>query len=290
MKIVKIIGGLGNQMFQYALYLSLKKRYPDEAIKIDTTMFGTYKLHNGFELKQIFDIDAELASPHEISKLSFYIRYYKIQRIVRKLFPYRRTECIEKRDFDYIPEVWTKCDLYYEGYWQNVKYFIEAQTEVRSAFKFRKELSSQNKHLMEEIQNTELPVSIHIRRGDYLHHKLFGGICDISYYKKAIEYVLENNDSPKFYLFSNDIEWCRENILPLVRKYPLLFVNWNLGAESYIDMQLMSNCKINIIANSSFSWWAAYLNEHLNKIIIAPKLWAHSPYGKEIQLKSWHLI
>lgn len=290
MKIVKIIGGLGNQMFQYAFYLSLKKKYPEEVIKIDTTMFDTYGLHNGFELKSIFDVDAEYASRQDIRRLSFFVGFYKIQRVLRKMLPTRKTECIEKNDFDFMPVVWSNNDRYYEGYWQNQKYFVDAQAEVRAAFTFKKELSKRNLELIEKIQSAETSVSLHIRRGDYLNHKLFGGICDIDYYKKAIEYVLENCDTPQFYLFSNDMEWCRINILPLVKGKPLTFVDWNSGLESYIDMQLMSCCRINIIANSSFSWWAAWLNDSFGKMVIAPKLWAHSPWGAEIQLKSWHLI
>ena len=290
MKIVKIIGGLGNQMFQYALYLSLKKKYPKEKIKIDISMFETYGLHNGFELKRIFDIDAEYASREEIRELSFYIKIYKLQRIFRKIFPVRKTECVEKYDFKFMSEVWSNCDRYYEGYWQNWEYFIEAQTEVRSTFTFKKELVGRNAKVIREIQYSKMPVSLHIRRGDYLHHKLFGGLCDLNYYKKAIDYVLNNYDTPQFYLFSNDIEWCKTYILPLVQGYPFILVDWNSGVESYIDMQLMSCCRINIIANSSFSWWAAWLNDSSEKIVIAPKLWAHSPYGKEIQLKSWLLF
>ena len=187
-------------------------------------------------------------------------------------------------------EVWSNCDRYYEGYWQNWEYFIEAQTEVRSTFTFKKELVGRNAKVIREIQYAKMPVSLHIRRGDYLHHKLFVGLCDLNYYKKAIDYVLNNYDTPQFYLFSNDIEWCKTYILPLVQGYPFILVDWNSGVESYIDMQLMSCCRINIIANSSFSWWAAWLNDSSEKIVIAPKLWAHSPYGKEIQLKSWLLF
>lgn len=107
-------------------------------------MFETYGLHNGFELKRIFDIDAEYASREEIRELSFYIKIYKLQRIFRKIFPVRKTECVEKYDFKFMSEVWSNCDRYYEGYWQNWEYFIEAQTEVRSTFTFKKELVGRN--------------------------------------------------------------------------------------------------------------------------------------------------
>lgn len=290
MKIVKVIGGVGNQMFQYAFYLSLKKKYSNEIVKLDTSLFNSYKLHNGFELERIFNIKADLALPSEIKQLSWFVNNYKLQRIVRKMLPIRRTEYVEENDFAYASEVWTSQDKYYEGYWQNVNYFEDVEAEVQSAFTFKTKLVGENEVLMNKILTAELPISIHVRRGDYINHKIFGGICDLDYYKSAINYIMEKYSSPQFYLFSDDIKWCEENLLPLLTGQPLTFVDWNIGYDSFIDMQLMSCCKINIIANSSFSWWAAWLNNSANKYIIAPRIWAKTPYGQDIQLKQWHLI
>lgn len=291
MKIVKIIGGLGNQMFQYALYLSLKKIYPKEVIKIDTTLFDSYKLHNGFELRKVFGIEAEYATKEEINHLSRYIASYKLQRIVRKLLPRKKTEYIESLDFVFQPEVLCPGDMYYEGYWQNADYFRSAETEVRKAFSFLPVSTSKNQALITELKGSDIPtVSVHVRRGDYLNHKIFGGICDQAYYQRAITTVLATYRVARFYFFSNDIEWCKTNLLPFVKDCPVVFVDWNQGRDSYIDMELMALCRINIIANSSFSWWAAWLNDFPQKKVVAPRIWARTPYENGIQLKSWYLI
>ena len=271
MKIIKIIGGLGNQMFQYAFYLALKNRYPNEEIKLDINLFKTYQLHNGFELEKVFHISAPYATPKEISRISYYVPNYKLQRVIRKLLPARRTEYIEKCDFLFQPEVFRTGDCYYEGYWQNYRYFDDIFSEVSAAFSFKNGLERKNKMILEQISNNQQAVSIHIRRGDYINHKTLGNICDIEYYTKAIQLIFHHYSNPCFYIFSNDISWCRNNLMVLFRKCQCYFIDWNIGTDSYIDMQLMSACKNNILANSSFSWWAAYLNSYSDKIIIAPK-------------------
>ena len=116
-------------------------------------------------------------------------------------------------------------------------------------------------------------VSIHVRRGDYVNHPLFGGICDKAYYQRAITYIQEKTDCDYYIIFSNDIKWCEENLSALLMGKNVVFVNWNKGKDSYQDMYLMSRCNYNIIANSSFSWWGAWLNNNPEKIVVAPKIW-----------------
>jgi hypothetical protein len=118
-------------------------------------------------------------------------------------------------------------------------------------------------------------VSIHIRCGDYLSPKyisIYGGICTIEYYKRAISYILQTVDNPVFFIFSDDIEWTKDNITI----NNAIFVSNNKGINSFLDMYLMSICKHNIIANSSFSWWGAYLNKNKNKKVIMPNRWFNS--------------
>lgn len=114
-------------------------------------------------------------------------------------------------------------------------------------------------------------VSLHIRRGDYLtaENSIFQNICTPTYYKNAVSYMNSNVVNPYYFIFSNDIEWCKNNL----NLDNITFVDWNIGVNSYKDMQLMSLCKHNIIANSSFSWWGAWLNNNPNKVVCVPKRW-----------------
>ena len=292
MKIVHIIGGLGNQMFQYALLIALRGRFGQE-IKADISSFKNYGLHNGYELQKVFGITPSLASRQDLSKLTYYAPSYAIQRVVRKLLPHRKTECIESKRGDYIATVLTDpSDKYYEGYWQNYKYFDKYYPKICEEFSFKTDnLNADNQELVSSILSFPSNyVSIHIRRGDYIKNTRFGGLCDISYYQSAIEEVkrINNNKNIHFLIFSNDMEWCRLNLESTYGKY--IYVDWNKGSTSYIDMYLMTLCGTNIIANSSFSWWGAYLNRNQEKVVIAPKKWTNDVVAFNRQLPDWILL
>lgn len=289
MKIVKIIGGLGNQMFQYAFYLALKNKYPGEDIRVDLSLFDSYKLHNGYELDRVFGLHPAVASADDVRQLSRYFSSYLLQRINRKLLPVRPTECIERKDFLYQETVWLEGDRYYEGYWQNPAYFRLVDAEVRQAFAFDRFCSEQNRQLAETLVSGRVSVGIHVRRGDYVKHKIFGGICEEAYYQQAIRYILDRFESPFFYIFSNDFSWCQTHLLPLLGEN-FRMVDWNKEKDSYADMQLMSLCRVQVIANSSFSWWSGYLNIRPDKMIIAPARWANLAYPVAVQLADWVLI
>lgn len=289
MKIVKIIGGLGNQMFQYALYLALRNKFPAEDIRVDLSLFDSYKLHNGYELERVFGLQPAVASEADIRRLSRYFSSYLLQRISRKLLPVRPTECIEKKDFLYQENVWSSGDRYYEGYWQQAAYFNPVEADVRRAFAFRPFSNERNRSLTDLILSQPASVGIHIRRGDYVKHKIFGGICEEAYYRQAVQYVYDHFESPFFYVFSNDLAWCQAYIAPLLGKN-FRIVDWNKGENSYADMQLMSLCRGLVIANSSFSWWSAYLNVRPDRVVIAPSPWAKLTYPVSVQLKDWVLI
>ena len=179
-------------------------------------------------------------------------------------------------------------DKFYDGYWQSYQYFDSWRDVILKEFTFPK-ISMEDKlnfELNERLKNEENSVGIHIRRGDYLKNWKYCGLCGIDYYQKAIAYILEHIKSPKFFLFSDDIDWVKENISPLLKGYGVTFVNWNHSINSYKDMQLMAMCKNLIIANSSFSWWAAYLNQN-NPIVVAPEKWINSFMDFRIQYKDW---
>ncbi len=266
MQIIRILGGLGNQMFQYAFYKSLKS---SEKKLLDITDFSHYKLHNGFELERVFQLkDVEYAKLSVIEDLSD-CKLDFLSRVKRKLVGRKKTHIIESYlHFD--EKYGNMKNVYFDGYWQSEKYFKNIGEEIRKEFIFPKFVEKDNIEILKKIESTN-SISIHIRRGDYLNHPLYSNICSIKYYERAINYIKTNVENPVFFIFSNDIDWCKESFY-FEESY---FIDWNLGEKSFRDMQLMSSCKNNIIANSSFSWWGAWLNENPNKIIIAPNKWVN---------------
>lgn len=292
MKIVRIIGGLGNQMFQYAFLISLREKYKQK-IYADISSFNGYNLHNGLELEKVFNIKLFIANPFDIKKLSYATNSYIKQRLCRHLLPKKKTECIESSKGDFINSVFTNSgDCYYEGYWQNYKYFHDYYNIISNEFTFRFDsLIFENNELLKIVNLYRVySVSIHIRRGDYLNSKRFKNICNIDYYNNAIKKALAICPNAYFFIFSNDTDWCKKNVTNMITQNKLLFIDWNNNENSYIDMYIMTLCRINIIANSSFSWWAAYLNKNDDKIIIAPEKWTNDYISFKRQLPDWILI
>lgn len=286
MKIIKILGGLGNQMFQYALYLAVKDRYQDEDTKIDTSCFRGYPLHNGYELENLFHIEAEEATFMDKLKIAYPYTHYHLWQVFHKLGIKRATMLVENANESYEENVFhTEHSCYYDGYWQNERYFKHIRPEVTKAFTPRV-ISEQNLKFCDNMKRHKC-VSIHIRRGDYVNHPLYGGICDKAYYQRAITYIQEKTDCDYYIIFSNDIKWCKENLSDLLMGKDVVFVNWNKGKDSYQDMYLMSRCNYNIIANSSFSWWGAWLNYHEDKIVICPTKWNNIKSSKFELPQSW---
>ena len=262
MKIVNILGGVGNQMFQYAFLVALREESGIETA-YDASVFKTYPLHNGFELEKLFNITAQQASKKNIRELSFYTSNYFWWRVFKRLL-HKKTQVFEPPHSVYTPSLLTdKRDLYYYGIWQDHRYFDSHKDTIRKEFTWKKDLDLTNRTAFDKF-STHDTVSVHIRRGDYLKEWRYKGICELDYYKKAIACVKEQfgQDNLHFAIFSNDIPWSKENIIPLLGENTYTIVDWNQGIASSNDMRLMSACRINIIANSSFSWWAAYLNIH----------------------------
>lgn len=267
MKIIRILGGLGNQMFQYAFYKAMEKRFQD--VKVDLTSFNDYQTHN-YELEHIFDLQLNKTRPLIKDLYNTDNRNWFLRRL-RRLLGLKNAYKTDQDLFSFDKTVFEDSKaIYYWGYWQNQEYFLDLTEILRKDFIFKQEISKQNKEVAKDIE-TSNSVSIHVRRGNYLQDPLLGGICQKEYYQQAIALIKEKVSSPKFFLFSDEIEWCKENL----SIEGGVFISWNKGAENYVDMQLMSLCKHNIIANSSFSWWAAWLNQNPEKIIIGPKKWVN---------------
>jgi len=267
---VILSGGLGNQMFQYAAAKALTERL-QTGLTLDIQTFGrrTEATARQFEL-DIFNIDYTIKST---LKGKLLIKTYPFIQKHREAFQsyglFTDTYAIL-----YQPAFETlKGNITMYGYFQNKCYFHNIASDIQKDFTFRKPLTGKNEELSEKIK-TGNSIAIHIRRGDYLTNKSAVSnfvTCDINYYRKAIEYISSQINNPQFYIFSDDADWVKNNINFV--NHPVSFINWNSGNESYIDMQMMSICKHNIIANSSFSWWGAWLNRNPDKIVIAPCKW-----------------
>lgn len=288
MKIVKYIGGLGNQMFIYAFSVALREIFRQE-ILVDTHYYKSRNFHNGLEIERIFGIHLTEAKLSDKLKMSWYFPNYWIDYHLLGKLPARKNTVRElpgqKVNLELLGD---SSDKFYDGYWQSYQYFDSWRDVILKEFTFPK-ISMEDKlnfELNERLKNEENSVGIHIRRGDYLKNWKYRGLCGIDYYQKAIAYILEHIKSPKFFLFSDDIDWVKENISPLLKGFDVTFVNWNHSINSYKDMQLMAMCKNLIIANSSFSWWAAYLNQN-NPIVVAPEKWINSFMDFRIQYKDW---
>lgn len=274
MIISHIIGGLGNQMFQYATgrALSLERGVP---LYLDTQDFAGYSLHYGFELNKVFNISTPVASADDLWQVLGWRSFALIRKLLlrKQLARFRGDSMIIEPQVAYWPEIGNiPNNSYLMGYWLTEKYFKNVEEHIRSDFIFRGELSDSNKLLDLNIQNCN-SVSIHVRRGDIAQNPdilAVHGLCGLDYYKKAVSYIAERIQSPNFYIFSDDLKWVRDN---LKINFPCYFVDQNMGQASFNDMRLMSLCKHNITANSTFSWWGAWLNNNQNKIVISPKQW-----------------
>jgi len=161
--------------------------------------------------------------------------------------------------------------IYLSGYWQSEKYFDDVSGIIREEFQLKNEPAGLNLELVRAMRGSQA-VSLHVRRGDYVSNPIaasYHGVCSLEYYRTAIKLIEEKVANPKFYVFSDDIPWCKEN---LRFPQPATYVDHN-SDEPFEDLRLMSFCKHFIIANSSFSWWGAWLSRNQEKIVLAPKKW-----------------
>ena len=261
-------------MFQYAAgrALSLESGYP---LRLDVSGFDKYRLHQGFELSRIFTGPFALASDQDVKRLLGWQRSPWAQRFLlgNRLNGLRSSRFIVEPHFNHWMGIKdTPDDSYMIGYWQSENYFNAATTTIQKEFTFRLPMSSRNLEISRRISDCNA-VGLHVRRGDYVKNEKtreVHGLASINYYNLAISYVSDIVDRPHLFIFSDDIDWVKIN---LKTNLPTLYLDHNLGQDSYLDMRLMSLCCHQIIANSSFSWWGAWLNRSPGKIVITPKQW-----------------
>lgn len=282
-RIVELIGGLGNQMFQYAFFQGMKHKYPQDYAWIDLKALSHYDRHNGYELERIFSIPDEE------------IKGWKRRLLLKnKIFRNHLTSVSEKgaAEFEWPDADQSKWIHYYKGYWQSEKYFQNINSDIRRLFTFRHDrINEENRQWSKHISADPLAVSLHIRRGDYINNSdayvVHGGICTLDYYKAAmLQMEKKLGCTPHYYLFSDDVQWTKEHLdMP-----GLQIIDINRKTDSWQDMFLMSQCRHNIIANSSFSWWGAWLNSNPEKQIIAPGRWFNTLPHPDIIPDNWITI
>lgn len=277
-----IYGGLGNQMFQYALSVALNQKKNKTRISFSKFLYEYH--HNGFNLGKAFKLNL----PFPLNLLNFFLLHagflYKNRCaafIYRRVIPYyhkqRYTIYREQKEFIYDINIFQQQSSLLIGVWQVELYFKEFKKVLETDFVFKKPSDKKNIALIKKINNS-VSVSIHIRRGDTLaSNNPFGFINNTNYYTNALDYANNKIVNPHYFVFSDDMEWVKENL-----KIPVCtYVDNNKDKNSYIDMYLMSLCKHNLIANSTFSWWAAWLNKNENKIVVMPETWIEKDYWPE---------
>jgi hypothetical protein len=274
MVVCAVLGGLGNQMFQYAAAKRLALIHSAE-LCLDLRGFERYPLHNGYELGHVFGVEARAPTSKQLrTDLGVFTTPVALRVLKRsELSVLRPKELVIEPTFQYWDGLQKLSPSFYMlGYWQSEKYFSDVAASIRETFRFRNPLSKLNSDILEEMRGCN-SVAIHVRRGDYISHKKtrqIMNLCSMDYYKEAIDLIGASVQTPTFYIFSDDPEWASQNFTFLERK---TVVSHNKSKDGYVDMQLMSCCKHQIIANSTFSWWGAWLNEYSEKKVIAPVGW-----------------
>lgn len=282
MIVIEASGGLGNQMFQYALYKKLE--ILNKEVALDTSFFRSGQDLRELEI-DIFDLHYRQITDREAANIRGYgYQDGLIDKIRYRLRPSKYTiynDLIER----YQPEIFEMDKVYLSGYWQSEKYFKDIRQILLREFSFPQKAKEKTAQLCTELL-AENSVSIHIRRSDYLseqNRSVYGNICTEQYYQNAIDYMEQHIENPQYYIFSDDLEWACNYF----RGNNYIVVDKNRGKDSYIDMYLMSQCKHNIIANSSFSWWAAWLNTNSEKKVLAPKRWFQNHDKENIVCEDW---
>lgn len=284
-----ILGGLGNQMFQYAAgrALSIARNTP---LCLDVSDFPGYRPHQGFELSRVFSCPVTLAEPDDVRAVLGWQSSWLARRIVARpaLRLLRSRHFVAEPHFHYWPGIRdVSLPCYLMGYWQSERYFADVAQTIRTDFTFRQPMTGCNLELAEEIGAVNA-VGLHVRRGDYASNSktlATHGVCPLAYYEAAIRYIAESVEAPHFFVYSDDMDWVRAN---LNIDQPCRYVDHNRGTESFNDMRLMSLCRHHIIANSSFSWWGAWLNPHEDKIVVGPQRWfSNNNNVKDLFPRGW---
>ena len=268
MIIVRIIGGLGNQMFQYAAARALALETGLE-VKIDTTWYDEKRFAGDSPREfglDAFDVKLPKATKEEVTALKGLS--YQARKYAAKV---RRRLVGENFGFD--PAFFATPDgTYLEGYWQSAAYFEKHAAVIREDFQLSRGFGTIGEALADEIGSGEDAVSIHVRRGDYVSNSKVSrtyGVLGQEYYAAAAARVAKEVPGPRFFVFSDDIDWVRDNLR--VGEAARFVSGSSLTPQE--EVLLMSRCRNHVIANSSFGWWGAWLDASPEKLVIAPRKW-----------------
>ena len=296
MIVVRLMGGLGNQMFQYATAYALAKRNNTE-VKIDVTLLEQNKKHAHEKVThreldlETFNLKLVFASQKEIDHFNGKVHNNLFGKIINKLGSFSRAkDLILETGRGFNEHVLNlkdnKCLV---GAWQSESYFSDLKEEIKKIFKFKMAIPESSKEIFDQINNVN-SVCVNVRRGDYITSPIYSkniGALQPTYYNSGINWMEEKLSSPHFFVFSDDVEWCKSNI---VSKSPLHFIGHeHAGVKFNTYIQLMSKCKHFVISNSTFAWWAAYLGEKENTNVVAPVKWSRSDefFPKDIIPGRW---
>lgn len=268
MKIIRFMGGLGNQLFQYAYYRKMQQM--DRETFADLTAFEKQDFHYGLELEKVFGVELRMAQLRDIKRLGYTLS--PRDRLCRKFLPRKKTFYSEKViGFDRKLNDPEQKDAYLEGYWHSYRYFLPMQKQLQEELQCHKTLSARSAAALLQIRDGN-SAAVHIRRKDFLDPKnsFLVNLSETEYYGQALKKMQEARGEVMLYVFSDDMEWAKEHIA----LKNTVYVDWNRGEESWQDMILMSYCRSAVIANSTFSWWGAWLNpQGLKKYVICPRKW-----------------
>lgn len=282
MIVVKLMGGLGNQMFQYAAGRSLSLRLGAE-LKMDRSFLDGPQTGNtprSYELGG-FCIREEFADPREVAELTGRETTRSrtaLLRLLQKVGLSRyRTNVLRERGFRFQPEFLSVAgNVYIEGYWQSEKYFSGVSDVIRREFSIRRPLEGRDRELAGAVEGDD-SVSVHIRRGDYVQRPEtmeFHGVCGEEYYKRCVDIVSQRIRDPHFVVFTDEPGWARESFRT---RHRVTFVDWNAPRPGPTDLDLMCRCRHHVLANSSFSWWGAWLGMRSGNFVLAPERWFNQP-------------
>lgn len=278
MIIVNLKGGLGNQMFQYALGRNLAFRNNTE-LKLDLRMLldrtpQENSVFRDYDL-EIFKLEANFSTEKNLLGFNKSVWGSITSKIIAKFLPNyldRVNKIVRETQYNFDKSILNTPDNHYvDGYWQSEKYFKEIESTIRSDFSFRNSIISESEIIADHIRGSN-SVCINVRRTDYV--TIYNAFIGTEYIQNGVKIILERIKDPEFFVFSDDVQWCQENIK---LDYPVHFIGHeHAGLKFGNYMQLMTLCRHMIIPNSSFAWWAAWLNQNPDKMIIAPKNWLNA--------------
>lgn len=281
--VVRIYEGLGNQLFQYSAASALAFR-SGARLKLDNRSYREKRVYRKYRLG-LYRTRGEFINAYDWVRIRFTenCRFPRLKVLVGGVLPFLQMHWLRDREIGYDAAVTAPTlDAYLHGFWHSPKYFADYDAKIREELTLRSEPEGLNRELFEEIHRKN-SVCVHIRRSDYIANPALTarhGVCSVAYYEAALDHVAREKRADAFFVFSDDPEWTQQNIRVPGRA---TFVTHNLDAE-YEDLRLMSACRHFIIANSTFSWWGAYLGSSKDKMVIAPERWYAEPSPHEADL------